>query len=202
MANDAEAGHGAVIDQGKAGAGDLWRHPGARKTVAWCREKGPVEVDDCFAERPVDAPQAFIARHFGRDRGAVAYFAVGEHEARFPIVVLLIDHAVEADGASVELRHAGLPGLPAVALAAIVGPANVETDEAVVGAIAHRRDAGDQLARQPRADEAAGVGAVERIAVVEAWVPPLVGGSFDRRVEFATGHGVNVEDACHDCNIV
>jgi hypothetical protein len=42
----------------------------------------------------------------------------------------LCDHAVEADGARAEAGDAGLPERPAVALSAIVRPADVEAEEA------------------------------------------------------------------------
>src|SRR5690606_10442359 len=67
----------------------------------------------------------------------MADIAIGQREAGFAVVVLLIDHAVEADVAALQLRHRRLPDVESEATAAMIRMHDVETDEAETRAVAH-----------------------------------------------------------------
>src|SRR5690606_30589669 len=105
-ARHAIAAHRAVLDEGQGTPRGL--QPGAQKHLARRGEEIAVVSDD-GAYVPADLHQPGVGRRVDIDRAAIAHIAVGQHEAGFPIVVLLRDDAVEPDGAVAEPRQAGVP---------------------------------------------------------------------------------------------
>ena len=116
-----------------------------------------------------------------------------QHEARAGIVRLLVYHPVQPDRAAGQPRHARLPHRPAMPAAAMRRRRYVEAEEAVIGAIAHDRDAGGRLVAQPAHQEALGIGGAEAGGIVEPRIPALGGGPVDGQREVSGGHGADGE---------
>ena len=80
-------------------------------------------------ERDVGKRNRAGPRDRRRDAPAIADIAIREREARFPVVVLLRDDAVETDRARAGMRDRGLPDVQAKAASAQVRPHDVEAEE-------------------------------------------------------------------------
>jgi len=125
----------------------------------------------------------------------VAHVVVGQLEAAAPVVVLLCHHAVQADQPPLQPGHGRLPQRQPVALAAPGRAHDVKADEAEAAAVLHGRHHADRLAVQSAEQEAAGVGGMEAVAIVQAGVPAFVGGPADAYVQLGTCHGVDAQAA-------
>ena len=121
----------------------------------------------------------------------MAHVVVGQLEAAAPVVVLLGYHAVQADQPALQPGHGRLPQRQPVALAAPGRVHDVEADEAEAAAVLHGRHHADRLAVQSAEQEAAGVAGMEAVAIVQAGVPPFVGGPADADVQLGACHGVD-----------
>ena len=64
---------------------------------------------------------------WGAYRSTVAHVPICQHESRFPIVLLLGEHAIEPDRAGARMCDARLPQTPSIAPAPKVGPHDVES---------------------------------------------------------------------------
>jgi hypothetical protein len=120
---------------------------------------------------------------------------MGDGKAHAAVVVLLGGYAVEADGAAAQMGHAGIPHRPAVPLAAPVGAADIEADEAEIVVVAHRRYGGDQVVARKRADEAGRVGDGESLGIAETGVPAFRRRPAEERVD--PGRGQRPDRAAH-----
>ncbi|MNY43833.1 hypothetical protein D3C86_1788160 [compost metagenome] len=98
-------------------------------------------------------------------------------------------HAVQADGPAVQVGQAGLPDLQAVALAAVFGLDDIETEKAEMIAVLHHGNDGYGFAVQQADEEAVGIGRVETVRVMQAGVPAFRRGPVDGDIDFGAGHG-------------
>ena len=130
---------------------------------------------------------------FAVRNAAEANVAVGEHEPRLLVVLLLGNDAVEADDAMVKPRHSRLPKSEAVPSPAQPGLDDVESQERESGLIRHHRDARDQLAVEPADEEACGVGGIKTIGVGETGIPPLLRRPLDHEIEVGARGGADLE---------
>ncbi len=103
----------------------------------------------------------------------MAHVASGEDEAAFAVIVLLLDDAVEADGASLQIRHAGVPSPKPDAKAPPIRAHDVETEETETALVADDGDGGDGRAVLEAHQEALPVRGMKRREIVEARVPSL-----------------------------
>ena len=102
-----------------------------------------------------------------------------KYEAALAIVILLCHDAVEADGAFCKVRHAGIPGRNAVALTAIVGVYDVESEKAVAAAVFHDGDRRDRGLADIAHQESRWVGSMKYFEIIQARVPPFGRGPID-----------------------
>jgi hypothetical protein len=147
-------------------------HPAGEKGFAPGAEDDAVprdEVGRCFGY--VDEWAAGRPLRVGDS--AMADVAVGEHEAGLGVVLLLIDDAVETDGAVAKTSNACVPDLRPVLAPTMVRVGDVKAEEAEVTVVRHYGDGGDGVLAEPADQEAARIGIVEGVGIQMAGIPAL-----------------------------
>ena len=127
------------------------------------------------------------------DTTAKANISVGEDKSGFSIIVLLVDHTIEADCAIAEKFHPRLPDFPAQTLSTKFGGTDVKTQEGVVAAIAHDGDDAGRFAINFANQETFRIGGVKRVDIVEAGIPAFLARPFAGEFEVGAGHGADGE---------
>ena len=112
------------------------------------------------------------------------------------VIFLLLDDAVEADGAPFKIRHARIPRFDAEAGAAMIRVDDVKPQKPEAIRILYDRDRGDGHIAQKPHDEAIRVGAVKRREIVESRIPALLRRPVDGGPEFIGGGRAYLE-ICH-----
>lgn len=127
-----------------------------------------------------------------RRHAGVAGRLIGRCKSHSGVVRLLGRHAVEADGAAGQSRHASVPDGAAKAFAAVFGLDDVKPDEPEGLAIGDRRDAGDHCPLDENAEETVRIGGVECRSVGEAGVPAFRRGTADEGFDLGQGQDTDV----------
>ena len=139
----------------------------------------------------IDRDRRKVGQTGGRRAAAPAPLtdvAEGEPEARFAVVLLLGDDAVEADHAVAEMVERGAPEGKAEAPSAALRRNDVEPQEPEARAVADRRHAADRAPVEFAEKEPLRVGGVEAMRVIEAGIPALRRGPIERAVQIGFGH--------------